>query len=240
MMSTRKEQVLRIAIAHFCGMIFFASIAQAQTMYRCGSSYQDKPCANGQTGVVIGKIKTNENATADGLKTNQSIDPACKARGEEAKKILWMREGGAQKTDLLAKSESPERDRLINDIYAVRGNSNDIRMNIERNCMEEKLLVRRILATSDPETLNSLQAARSAQNASNMPKNAQKSGSELTTTKTKQDEEPAPKMQLSCPKIKVQMAIVNANLQAGADAASMQEFRRQKQELESELRNCKN
>ena len=35
-----------------------APAAWAQTMYRCGNSYQDKPCADGQAGRVVGSTRS--------------------------------------------------------------------------------------------------------------------------------------------------------------------------------------
>ena len=35
-----------------------APAALAQTMYRCGNTYQDKPCADGQAGRVVGSTKS--------------------------------------------------------------------------------------------------------------------------------------------------------------------------------------
>lgn len=105
---------------------------QAQTMYRCGSSYQDRPCENGQPGKIIGVNR----APADVDKPK--LDLACSRRGEDAKKIIWQREGGAIQEKLLAEAGSAERRKLISDVYAIRANSGEVRAAIENDCMAEK------------------------------------------------------------------------------------------------------
>lgn len=214
-------------------LTFFTTEVAAQTMYRCGSSYQDKPCANGQTSVVVG---TQKSAARDQSERVSQIDPACKAKGEEAKKIIWMREGGAQKNDLLAKSNSIEQSQLITEIYAVRGNSNEIRANIEKNCMELKDLSKRSIALPDAATLQALVAAQqAAQNAekSNVGQaDAKKTGRDQSL----EDAGPPPvKKRLPCPSLKNQLEIVNVSLRAGGDVQSRQTLQQQKRELEKEV-----
>ncbi|WP_395004982.1 hypothetical protein [Undibacterium sp.] len=212
---------------------------QAQTMYRCGSSYQDKPCANGQQGVVIGTAKTSSQSSTTAA---PSVDPACKRRGDDAKKIIWMREAGAQKNDLLAKSTSAEQSQLIADIYAVRGNSNDIRANIEKSCMEEKDVGKRLGIVADGDNAQvlrqvqqALQAAEksAAQSATNKSATASK---DMVLEKTQEQMDvPASKKRLPCPNLKNQLEIVKSNLRAGADTQTMQNLNQQKRDLEKEV-----
>lgn len=222
-----------------------AASVQSQTMYRCGSSYQDKPCANGQQGVVIGKNQARTQNSAD---TTEAVDLVCKRRGEEAKKIIWMREGGAQKNDLLTKSNSDEQSQLITDIYAVRGNSNDIRANIEKNCMQERALrtelIKRLGVVPDAEMVQALRKTQQAQQAPD--KSADKSNAKLVqqdkTTAANAAENYASdtdnlaaKKRLPCPNLKMQLEIVNANLRAGADVTTMQGLQQQKRSLEKDI-----
>lgn len=226
-----------MVIKSFCisiVLIVLSSSSQAQTMYRCGSSYQDKPCANGQQGVVIGSAKAASKNANEANGSSEVLDPACKRRGEEAKKIIWMREAGAQKNDLLAKSSSDEQSQLIADIYAVRGNSNDIRANIEKNCMQESELQRglgkRLNGNVDADTLQALRKVQQALQDSDkaVVKNS-------NADKVVNDIEIAPKKRLPCPNLKMQLEIVNANLRAGADVATMQSLQQQKRDLEKDV-----
>lgn len=237
-------RVLMISIS--CGIAFslFAVTARGQTMYRCGNSYQDKPCANGKAGVVIG---SNQARTQNSADTADALDPSCKRRGDEAKKIIWMREAGAQKDDLLAKSSSDEQSQLIADIYAVRGNSNDIRANIEKNCMQERALRnelgKRSGTVSDAEILQVLR--KTQQSLATSDKSVDKENKNTLTDKNfgtsaaekglLETESIAMKKRLPCPNLKTQLEIVNANLRAGADVATMQNLQQQKRALEKDI-----
>jgi hypothetical protein len=220
-------------------MLLLLSVSQAQTMYRCGSSYQDKPCANGQQGVVIGNVKSTTQTASE---SKPVIDAACKRRGEEAKKIIWMREAGAQKDDLLAKSNSAGQSQLIADVYAVRGNAGDIRANIEKNCMDEKDVGRRLGIAADADNVQTLRLAQQILQAAE--KSAAQAAANKTATSSKEivlekdselPEVVAAKKRLPCPNLKNQLEIVKANLRAGADAQSMQSLQQQKRDLEKEV-----
>jgi hypothetical protein len=239
MMHLMSNRILFFWVLILVNTALLVQSSQAQTMYRCGSNYQDKPCANGQQGVVVGTAKTSSQSTTTPA---PSVDPSCKRRGEDAKKIIWMREAGAQKNDLLAKSTSTEQSQLIADIYAVRGNANDIRANIEKSCMEEKDLGKRFGIAADGDNAQILrqvqqvlQAAEksAAQSATNKSATISK---DMALEKTpEQVEVPVSKKRLPCPNLKNQLEIVKANLRAGADTQTMQNLNQQKRELEKEV-----
>lgn len=127
-MTTRRQLALLGTLA----VLLWPVATPAQTLYRCGNTYQDQPCGKGQQERVIGVLHApTENPAAN-------IDVGCRQRGEEAKKIIWMREAGATQERLLADGGSEERRKLIGDIYAQRGNSADVRAAVEKDCMEEK------------------------------------------------------------------------------------------------------
>ncbi len=124
--------------SRFCvAMLLSAAtpLLMAQNLYRCGNSYQDKPCDPGQKSQIIGTLPGNGNSG----NPRAILDGECTRRGEDAKKIIWMREGGATQDALLADAKTEERRKLISDIYAQRGNSSDVRSAIEKDCMQEKL-----------------------------------------------------------------------------------------------------
>lgn len=227
---------LRYLLAIAC--VLAAVDTHAQTMYRCGSSYQDKPCT-GQAGAVIGSAKKVD---ANDLNSAVRIDPACKRRSEEAKKIIWMRDAGAQQSDLLAKSSDVENKRLIADVYAMRGNINDIRASIEKNCMEEKDRNKQLALADatemDMQTLRQLQqkqAQRVAQISQTNDK-VVKDGKEVNSEQISPEAMlVAAKKRLPCPNLKNQLEIVKANLRSGADAQTMQMLNQQKRELDKEI-----
>jgi hypothetical protein len=227
---------LRYLFAIACVLV--AVDTSAQTMYRCGSSYQDKPCT-GQAGVVIGSAKK---ADTNELNSAVRVDPACKRRSEEAKKIIWMRDAGAQQSDLLAKSSDVENRRMIADVYAVRGNINDIRASIEKNCMEEKDRNKQFALAeateADMQALRQLQqkqAQRAAQTSQTNDK-VVKEAKEVNSEQISPDATVmAAKKRLPCPNLKNQMEIIKANLRTGADAQTMQMLNQQKRELDKEI-----
>lgn len=100
---------------------------QAQTMYRCGATYQDRPCA-GADGQVVGRgaqPARQEQAMA-------SLDPSCQARGSLAQKLMWEKESGLTLAEQLAK---PGADlELATVVYGRRGSSLDVRRSIEADC----------------------------------------------------------------------------------------------------------
>lgn len=134
--------------------------AQAQTLYRCGNSYQDKPCDKGQKEQILGKLATPDNAN------KPVVDASCRLRGEDAKKIIWMREAGATQERVLSEAGTDERKKLINEIYAQRGNAADVRAAVEKECMDEKL---RAVAAAKPASTAPAPASAPAANEKAAP-----------------------------------------------------------------------
>lgn len=103
----------------------------AQTLYRCGNTYQDKPCTNGQQGKVVNILKGGE--TRDGL-----LDVKCSQRGQEAQKIMWAREAGASEKDMRDKAKDEAERELVTSVYRQRGTSTQVRQAVEAACIAEK------------------------------------------------------------------------------------------------------
>ena len=76
------------ALAALAAMALCAP-AEAQTMYKCGRQYQDRPCDAGQQGKVVGGAAPSQAAPKPGA------DAECAQRGSAALNIIWAREGGA-------------------------------------------------------------------------------------------------------------------------------------------------
>jgi hypothetical protein len=196
--------------------------AQAQTMYRCGSNYQDKPCANGQTGKVIG----TQRATPTEAETKNAVDSVCAKRSEDAKKIIWMRQGGAAKEDVMAKADSVAHQRLVDEVYATRGDTPQIRASIEKRCMESRTVPRGPESMSDAELLSAAKALEKRIN------NAEKA--EASRIAPAEQDAPVPKRKLPCQNIKMQLEIVNNTIRAGADVQTLQQLNQQKRDLEKD------
>ena len=112
--------------------LMLCTATQAQTMYRCGNVYQDRPCAD-QPGRVIGS-----STKASQSPTESAIDGDCSRRGAAALKIVWARESGRTEEMQLSSSTHPGERKLISDVYRKRGSSVDVRSAIEADCVAEK------------------------------------------------------------------------------------------------------
>jgi hypothetical protein len=120
------------ALALAAMTFFFASSASAQTMYRCGSVYQDHPCEGAQAGKVV---RNYGGAAATAPSTG---DQDCKERGARSQKIVWAREAGASAEKQSAEARSADEQRLIAEVYRKRGSAPEVRAAIEADCVADK------------------------------------------------------------------------------------------------------
>jgi hypothetical protein len=113
-----------------------AIIAQAagQTMYRCGSVYQDRPCDAGAKAKVVGSTGSAAAAPAPAA----GADPECMQRARDSHKIVWAREGGATEERLLSEARSASERRLIQDVYRRPGAASTVQQRVEADCVAEK------------------------------------------------------------------------------------------------------
>ena len=102
----------------------------AQTMYRCGKQYQDRPCDAGQQGRAVGSATTGAGGGTS--------DAECRQRGERALQVIWAREGGTTADAALSQAGSADQRALVQQVYARRGSSSQIRAAIEADCVAQK------------------------------------------------------------------------------------------------------
>jgi hypothetical protein len=127
------------ALAALAAMALCAPV-EAQTMYKCGRQYQDRPCDAGQQGKVVGGAAPTQAAPKGGA------DAECAQRGSVALAIIWAREGGATAERQLSgieeknisTSRKAEERKLVQDVYQKRGSASQIRAAIEADCATEK------------------------------------------------------------------------------------------------------
>lgn len=108
--------------------------AQAQTMYRCGSAYQDHPCGGGQQGTVIGASPGTDGASAS--RSSPAASGRCVQRGIAAQKIKWKREAGETQQEQVDAARGNQE--LIADVYGRQGTSMQIRAAVEQDCVGEQ------------------------------------------------------------------------------------------------------
>lgn len=120
--------------------IIYLQIAVAANLYRCGNSYQDIPCKTEVSSKSVGKISTQNSMStnANGNQPTQKIDVDCKQRGEDAKKIMWAREGGKTADQQIEATQDGYMQTLIRDVYNRRGSSLEVKNAIEQDCMLQK------------------------------------------------------------------------------------------------------
>lgn len=107
------------------------AVGHAQTMYRCGATYQDRPC-NGVDSKPVGSHVRQAAGQSVGA---PSIDPICGARGTAAQKLMWEKESGRTLDEQLAKPGADVG--LARNVYGRRGSSLEVRRAIEADCVKE-------------------------------------------------------------------------------------------------------
>jgi hypothetical protein len=209
----------------FCTLIsiVFSVSVQAQTMYRCGSAYQDRPCENGQQGKVIGVNRAPVSSD------KPALDLSCSRRGEEAKKIIWSREGGASADKLMAEANSGERRKLIADVYAIRGNSGDVRAMIESDCMAEKVRARQGGYMPDEEA-SSPASSRAAERKTQTQGDADK--------RVENTDNAAARKRAQCDNLKKLVANNRSEQRTGGNSGTMNSLNQQKNDLEEVLKSA--
>ncbi|MES2041521.1 MAG: hypothetical protein V4495_27205 [Pseudomonadota bacterium] len=192
---------------------------QAQNLYRCGSTYQDKPCDAGQPSQLIKKNPSP--STSD----KPPLDGNCIRRGEEAKKVIWFKEGGAFQDKLQAEAKTAEQRKIIADVYAMKGNANDIRMKIESDCMAEKDSERKFGTRANDDEVSRHQAAeRKAVNG------------ETPKDNSKPDVTEAARKQKQCEDVRKQINALRNTQKAGGSAQEMEIQANNKRDIETSLK----
>jgi hypothetical protein len=105
------------------------------TMFRCGSSYQDRPCEGGQPSKVVGSGGSRQQQEATPA---TAVDGECAERGNRAKQIVWAKESGKTAEVQMAAAASDDERRLIADVYRKRGSSLDVQNAVQADCMAQK------------------------------------------------------------------------------------------------------
>jgi len=121
-----------------CVLFCSAQVALAATMYRCGNSFQDTPCANQNYSKSMKAAKASNSTAKNGDLSPYQVDADCKQRGDAAKKMMWLRETGKTKEEQLERAEDEQTQALVNEVYNNRGTSLEVKNAIEQSCMQQK------------------------------------------------------------------------------------------------------
>jgi hypothetical protein len=129
-------------------------LASAQKLYRCGNVYQDKPCDKAESTKIL------SGSAGPAVLANRNVDLNCAQRGTAAQKIMWAREVGRTLDSQLQSAADANEQELIADVYRRRGNSAEVRVAVEDDCMAEK--AKAAQATAMMEAAGLLKAKQSA------------------------------------------------------------------------------
>jgi hypothetical protein len=225
-----------ILLAAACAAALLSTHVAAQTMYRCGNSYQDRPCGAGQASKAMGSATTA--APAAGA----TADAECRQRGADAQKMAWAREAGQTQEQQLARidgSSAPasrksyER-RLVTEVYAQRGSSAAVRAGIEADCVAEKQKAAETAAAA-----KALGLAPPAQPVGPSAAPATPGAEEQRVTQGSVSQSAsareAQRKQERCASLNAQLDDVRNRQRAGGSAGTMDSLSRQRRELEAKL-----
>lgn len=230
----RFKSWFRVAVA--AGGFALCSAAGAQSMFRCGSTYQDRPCDGATAGKRIGSTGSEQSAY------QPVADAECAQRGADSIKIVWAREAGAsadkQIGDLDAKGRSAKSEylkKLIADVFNKRGSALEVRAAIESDCVQTK---EKEAAWAAAGRSWGAPAGRSPPPSVPAPaQEVQAADGELRRGNegiAQEDAETRKKNQ--CERLKARQAQGRSDMRAGGNAATMDRLNRKDHEIEGQLR----
>ena len=206
--------------------------AAAQKMYRCGRTYQDRPCDSGQKGRVIGNTGTGAVPSA----RSGSSEPECQEQAAAAQRIMWRREGGMTQEDQLFEIDSQPvsgrakaaQRKLLGKVYAKSGTSVQVKSAIEADCLAEKEREAQAAA---------LLKATGQRPAGYVPQSTpQEADADNGTRKLKEAAREAQIKTERCAQLNRSLESIRAQQRSGASAASMDGLNAQRRRLDAELR----
>jgi len=210
------------------GMIIVGAPSHAQSLYRCGSTYQDRPCDGAQKGTKL--VGGGGTSTPNG----SISDAACVQRGADAQKIVWAREGGAMQDQQLAKATSASQQKLINDVYARRGTSSDIRAAIEADCIAAKERAAQAAALLEASRNGESSSVPAPATGNNQNKPNETDTKAADASRENSARETAQRI-IRCNHMKKQLETVVSNQRAGGSAMRMDDLNQQKREFERRM-----
>jgi hypothetical protein len=213
-----------------CGLLIALQV-HAQTLYRCGSVYQDRPCDAGKPGKVVGSSRAAQAPPA-----SAGVDAECVQRGKDSLTIVWSREGGASEERLLAEAKSPQDKRLVRDVYRRHGGASTVRAAVEADCMAEK-------QKAEEDTAKAIAAALKAQRDGTQPPERAPSqrtdaGADAAAAEERRRERAAyeaDQKKQQCARYHSQLDSLRAQERAGGSARRMDELNDQRRSLRAQV-----
>jgi hypothetical protein len=219
-----KHDHLRAAAVIACIGAALSGPADAQTMYRCGKQYQDRPCDTGQQGRAIG------NATSG--QPGRMADADCSRRGERAMRIIWAREGGTTADVALSQAGNDDDRRLVQEVYQKRGSASQIRAAIESDCAVQK--ERDAQAAAMVKALGLPANPQSGQPPAAQPPAEDPKAAEARRQRLAADEQAARKRE-TCSRLNDDMQRILASQRAGGNISTMEKLNDQRRDIARQM-----
>ena len=218
----------------FIALAFASFHAGAQTLYRCGSLYQDHPCESGQKGRVIGNTGAGRAAAP-----SAATDAECAQRGRDSMKIVWAREGGATEDRMLSEAGSEAGRSLVRDAWRRPGSANVVSQAVQADCVSQKAKEERAALLMD----EALKARKDATGApSTAPAPAAPVGPGANTAERDEsmrrevEARNAEVKRRSCSRMQSELDDLNRRARVGGNAAAMERFSESRRSVESRMR----
>ena len=221
--------IRKIRIAFAMGAIAFASSAFAQTMYRCGSVYQDHPCAGAQP---EGKVVKNYGGTGA---VSTTSDAECKDRGARTLKIVWAREAGASADRQMADARSHDDRKLISEVYAKRGSAPEVRAAIETDCIAEKEKAAQLSALLKAQGLGPASSNQAPPAQGTQPSEADQSAADARRRQQVAAREALSKKQ-DCDNLKSRREHILSEQRSGGSISRMEDLNRRRESVDNDMR----
>lgn len=229
MRKTNKTWLVAIVVV---GGTFISASTDAQTMYRCGNSYQAYPCETGQ-GKAIGSVGSAQSAYTP------VSNAECAQRGAESLKIVWAREAGLIREKALAEvdgkrlssAQKADARKLIADVYNRRGSAPEVRAAIEADCVVEK----------EKEAQAAMyRSANPADQKQSVPYGSPQGSSDANTRATDSNRKDvannsAAVKRMRCERLGSQLEEVQRSQRAGAEVQEMEKLNQERRDIQRSL-----
>jgi hypothetical protein len=224
-----------------CLLAVVAAGSHAQVMYRCGKTFQDRPCESGVNEQRI--VPGGASPSAPGMPGSTSAAVAsspyaaeCRRRGEHAQRITWQREAGATAERQINDARG-DRDmiELVQNVYARRGTAPEIRSAVESECVVEKQKAAEAaaaLAALQQQAAKGGQATGSA-GVTTTPSDAAAATVQAKPVVATTGANPA------CAGLRSRKDNVESRLRAGGSAQTMESWQRERRDIERQMSEAK-
>lgn len=149
----------------------------ADDLYRCGNSYQDRPCKGTKNSPVEPKEAPHKvNKAVTESQTSSAVNTNCQQRGDAAKAIAKQREAGKTQEQQVNATSDIASQALIKDVYSRRGSALQVQYAFEHECMQ----------LIEKERLTNKQMAESQRLRNSSAKNSTNKNPKVTKTAIEQ------------------------------------------------------